>query len=85
MKDKIIYEHFFIFSSDWYIAEYDPRSQVMFGYAILNEDYQNSEWGYIPFDELRDIAVRGFQVDRDMDWYPKKAGLVEKIVRGGGI
>lgn len=57
----------------------------MFGYAILNDDYQNSEWGYIDFDELRSINIKGFEIDRDMHWYPKKAGLVEKIVKGGGV
>ena len=44
-QDKIIYEHFFIFSSDWYIAEYDPRSRIFFGYVILQDDFQNAEWG----------------------------------------
>jgi hypothetical protein len=57
----------------------------MFGFAILNDDYQNSEWGYVDYKELRDLNVKGFEVDRDLDWYPKKAGLVERIVRGGGV
>jgi len=83
-KDKLIYEHFFIARSDWYIAEFDGRD-IMFGYAILNEDFQNAEWGYVSYQELRDINVRGFQVERDMDWYAKKAGLVFKIVMSGGV
>ena len=40
-----IYEHFFILSSHWHIAEYDPRRKIMFGDAILDADYQNAEWG----------------------------------------
>lgn len=57
----------------------------MLGFAILNEDYQNSEWGYIDYDELRSINIKGFEVDRDLYWEPKKAGLIERIVKGGGI
>ena len=57
----------------------------MFGFAILNDDYQNSEWGYVDYKELRDLNVKGFEVDRDLHWKPKKAGLVERIVEGGGV
>ena len=85
LKDKLIYEHFFIFSSDWYIAEYDPKDKIMFGFAILNDDYQNAEWGYVSYEELRDLKVYGFEVERDMDWYPKKAGLIDRIVKAGGV
>ena len=84
-KDKIIHEHFFMFSCDWYIAEYSPQSKIMFGYAILNEDYQNAEWGYVDYNELRELNIRGVEVDRDLDWYPRKASTIDKIVRGGGI
>jgi len=84
-KDVMIYEHFFLFGSDWYIAEYDPEDQVMFGYAILNGDYQNAEWGYMSYPELRDLNVKGFQVDRDVYWEPKKAGYIDKIVESGGV
>jgi len=83
--DKLIYEHFFIFTSDWYVAEYSPNDQIMFGFAILNEDYQNAEWGYIDYRELRDLNIKGFEVERDMDWYKKKASLVDKIVKAGGV
>ena len=57
----------------------------MFGFAILNEDYQNAEWGYIDYNELLELNVRGFEIERDLYWKPKKAGLIEKIVKGGGI
>jgi hypothetical protein len=57
----------------------------MFGFAILNDDYQNAEWGNIDYKELRDLNVKGFEVERDLNWYPKKAGLVERIVRGGWV
>ena len=57
----------------------------MFGFAILNDDYQNAEWGNIDYNELKDLNIKGFQVDRDLHWKPKKAGLVERIVKGGGV
>ncbi len=57
----------------------------MFGFAILNNDYQNAEWGYIDYKELKDLNINGFEVERDINWEPKKAGLVEKIVKSGGI
>jgi len=85
LKDKLIYEHFFIFSSDWYMAEYDPNDEIMFGFAILNNDYQNAEWGNIYYPELIELNVHGFEIERDGYWNPKKAGLVEKIVKGGGV
>ena len=81
-QEKYIYEHFFIFDSDWFIAEYCPRDRLFFGYAILNGDLQNSEWGYAAFDELRAVKHLGVEIDRDLYWKVRKASEVEKIVLG---
>ncbi|RNC81380.1 MAG: DUF2958 domain-containing protein [Phycisphaera sp.] len=81
-RDKIIYEHFFIGGSDWYAAECDPVERVCFGYAILNLDYQNAEWGYFSLGELASIKIRGVEVDRDLHWRPRPAGTIDDIVRG---
>ena len=51
-------------------------------YAILNSDLQNAEWGYVSFDGLRNIDVRGVEVDRDLHWKPRKASEIENIVQG---
>ena len=48
LRDMLIYLHFFIADSDWYIAEYDG-DDLFWGYAIFNGDYVNAEWGYINF------------------------------------
>lgn len=72
-QDKIIHLHFFIGGCHWYIAEYEPKHRIFFGFANLG-DPQNAEWGDIPFDELADINIRGFQVDRDLDWQPRRFG-----------
>lgn len=85
LKDKKIHEHFFLAGNDWYVAEYDPEDQLIFGYAILNGDYQNAEWGYVDYRELKDIKVHGFEIDRDLYWKPTKAGEIEKIVESGGV
>ena len=78
-KDKKILMHLFIGGCDWYIAEYNSKSQIFFGFAVLNGDLQMAEWGYFSLDELRAIDVHGVQVDRDLHWNPRPAGQVELI------
>ena len=48
LKDKPIHLHFFLGGCDWYIAEFDG-DDTFFGYAIINNDLENAEWGYISF------------------------------------
>jgi hypothetical protein len=78
-QDKLIYMHFFIGGCHWYVAEYDTKEGVFFGYAILNNDLENSEWGYVSLDELLDINIHGIEVDRDLYWTPRKALEVDRI------
>ena len=82
LKDKLIYIHFFIGGCDWYIAEYDGGKDLFFGFAILNNDYQMAEWGYISFRELKSIKVKGWlEVDCEFEeyWKVRKASDIEKI------
>jgi hypothetical protein len=79
LEDKLIYLHFFIGGSDWYIAEYDGKD-LFFGYAILNGDTEMAEWGYVSFKELRSLRIPpGFEVDCDQYWEIRKASQVDKI------
>ncbi len=80
LKDKLIHLHFFIFGSDWYIAEYDGED-LFFGYAILNGDTQCAEWGYISFAELKDINIGGIEVDCEKEtfWRIKPASEIAAI------
>jgi hypothetical protein len=72
LEDKVIYQHFFIFNSDWYIAEISHEDyNLMFGYCILNGDKEMAEWGYVSLKELSSINIKGFEVDRDLYWQPK--------------
>jgi|GEM_PF-1832531 len=56
-KDKLLLLHYFYGSSNWYIiekaGEEDGQDAEAFGYAILNGDDENAEWGYIDISELR--------------------------------
>jgi len=78
LKDKIIHLHFFIGGCDWYISEFDGED-TFFGYAILNNDLDNAEWGYISFSELKEIKIRGIEIDNDLYWKIRKASEVDKI------
>ncbi len=81
LPDKVIYLHFFIAGSDWYIAEFDG-DDLFWGYAILNGDDVNAEWGYISFSELKVIKINGWlEVDceSEQSWKIRKASVVKGI------
>jgi len=81
LKDKLIHLHFFIGGSDWFIAEYDG-DDLFWGFAILNNDYQMAEWGYISFRELKSIKIEGWlEIDCELEehWRIRKAKEIEKI------
>jgi hypothetical protein len=80
LKDKLIYLHFFIADSDWYIAEFNG-DDIFWGFAILGQDYFNAEWGCIPFSELKAINIHGLEVDCDLYWRIRPAKEVDKIVK----
>ena len=79
-KDKLIHLHFFIFGCDWYIAEYDG-DDLFYGYAILNNDLQNAEWGYISFQELKSICIKSFEIDCELEaiWKVRPAKNIIQI------
>ena len=86
LKDKLVHLHFFIGGSDWYVVEYDGKD-LFFGFAILNNDLQMAEWGYISFRELKSLKVAGWlEVDCELPahWQIKKACEVEKICKAMG-
>ncbi len=84
-KDKIIHAHFHIKNSHWLIAEFD-QVDTMFGYCILNNDFEMAEWGYVGFSELKTIKILGhLEVEYDINWMPTPAGEVGLIKRGDGI
>jgi hypothetical protein len=80
LKDKKIHLHFFIFDCDWYIAEYDGE-ETFFGFVILGNDYHNAEWGYVNFNDLKNICLIGTEVDSETPWRICKASEIEKICK----
>ena len=80
LKSKRVHLHFFIGGCDWYICETD--GDVMWGFCILNNDYEMAEWGYVSLSELRPIKIDGWlEVDCEHEalWEVKKAEDIEKI------
>ncbi len=78
VAEKLIYLHFFIFDCDWFISEYDG-DDLFYGYAILNGDHINAEWGYIAYSELKDININHIEVDSEQNWQVKKVVEISKI------
>lgn len=79
MSEKLIHMHFFIGGCDWYITEFSATDGLMFGFAILNNDIECAEWGYVSLKELQAINIRGIQVDRDLHWRVRPAKEIDKI------
>jgi len=78
---KDIHLHFFIGGCDWFICESDGED-TMFGFCILNNDYEMAEWGYVSLSELRSIKIEGWcEVDCELEehWKAKKAIEIDKI------
>ena len=79
LKDKLVYLHFFIGGTDFFICEYNG-ADTFWGFVILNGDYEMAEFGYINFNELKSIRANGWQeVDCDQHWQIKTAGQVKEI------
>jgi len=79
-QDKLIHLHFFIGGCDWFVAEYDG-GDLFWGFAILNQDYEMAEWGYISFSELKSISVNGIEIDCEVEeaWRVRRAAEITKI------
>lgn len=88
-RDPIAYLHYFLGGSDWYITEKDMEgegTEQAYGYACLNRDVMNAEFGFISIVELRSIVIRQLAmitVDLDFHFEPTpmsviKAGLRER-------
>ena len=81
LKDKLVHIHMFLGGCDWYVIEYDG-TDIFWGYAILNGDYQNSELGYFSLSELKALKVNGWlEVDCELAEYCKVQPLsgIDKI------
>ena len=84
LKDKLVFLHFYIGNSDWYVMEFDGED-TFWGFVVLNNDFQMAEWGYFSFHELADIKVKGFfEIENDTSWQVRPAHKIERICRAQG-
>jgi len=72
--DSVIALHYFLGGSDWYVTELDKEERILFGYVILNEDTEMSEFGYISLNELLGIQ----DVELDLHWEEITIGEMKK-------
>lgn len=77
LDETVIHMHLSLGRSHWYVSEYSPEKRIFFGYAMLNGDTWNAEWGYTSLDELLDQNVQGLKIERDFSWEPKPFGQIE--------
>ncbi len=87
IQDKLIYLHFFISGSDWFVAEFDG-DDLFFGYAVLNGDHQCAEWGYFSFAELKELKVDGLvEIDCELEdfWEARVFSVALKSVNWSQI
>jgi hypothetical protein len=93
-EDKQIVMHLFIGGCDWWVCEGDVKEGVLFGYAVLNQDWDNAEWGYASIEELKatriptkgrdiktgkEISMGYIEVDYDMHWQAIKFSDIPAI------
>lgn len=73
-QDLMVHAHYFVGGSDWYITEVNQKEGRMFGYVILDRDYQMSELGYMSIDEITSNGM----IEMDFHWTKKTLGEVFK-------
>ena len=83
IKEKLVYMHFFLAGCDWYVCEFDG-TDTFWGFAILNSDLRNAEWGYFTLHKLDRLNVRGLEIDMDLYWEIRPASKVNQISQAQG-
>lgn len=78
--DTIINLHYFVAGCDWYVAEADFTTGLAFGWAEVAAGC--GEWGYFSLDELANLSVGPFVVERDCWWDPTPASEIAQINGG---
>jgi hypothetical protein len=72
------YIHYFLGGSDWYISEID-KDNIAFGYAILNNDVENSEYGEIDLNEITTLEADGL-LQAELDIYCDDSLTMEQAI-----
>ncbi len=83
LTEKLIYCHFYLAGSDWYVTEFDG-CDTFFGFVILNGNCIDAEWRYFTLRKLDQLNVRGYEVEFDEYWQLRPASQVKKIAEAQG-
>ena len=86
LKGKMIYLHFFLGDTDWFVSEFDGHDKF-FGFVCLNGDLEMAEWGYFDLADLKSIRIgRGYEVDCELErfWRVRPAKEVSLICKARG-
>jgi len=76
-QESIVYAHYFLGDSHWWILDYIKQDDMFFCYAVLNGDFQMAEVGYTALSELKTnaISIAGTRIKKgvelDFYWNPK--------------
>ncbi len=77
LRDRVVHAKFFFPAGNWtwFVTEGEDGEGDfrMFGYVIGFEE----EWGYFSLNELQDICVNGFRIERDIYF---EAGSFEEVL-----
>ena len=88
LQQKMVWLHFFIGGCDWWAVEFDHEGgDLFFGFVVLNNSYDNSEWGYFSLSEMRSIKISGFlEIDCELPeyWEVRPASMVNDICLAQG-
>jgi hypothetical protein len=81
VSDPVAHLHYFMGGSDWYITEKDMEgkgTEQAYGFACLNGDMMNAEYGFISIDELASLVIRGFMtIDLDFHFDPTPMSVIK--------
>jgi hypothetical protein len=87
--ERTVFAHYFIGNSDWYVLEYSPLEDIIFGWAEILPDM--GELGYTSMRELEEAIVYGqfvsagetssypIRVCFDTEWQPRSLKECLKI------
>ncbi|KAB2913527.1 MAG: hypothetical protein F9K23_17025 [Bacteroidetes bacterium] len=72
--------HYFFGGSDWYINGFDGED-LLYGFAVLNGDWESAEYGYTSLEELLSIKKGFSTVELDFYWQPVE---IKQIIKNEG-
>lgn len=70
LPEQPIVAHYFQGGHDWWVTEYDPQRNEVFGFAQL-AGHGRGEWGYSSLTEIEQLRGQfGLPIERELDFKP---------------